>query len=342
MLLFGIINLRDHFRKNLVAVIFSLLIFAGALVPIARLFIYDAGFGRAESFALIPGLQQVYDLKGKPHLQIIFNRSGKTNWKANAETVVKNYFSHFSPKFLFISGDSNPRSSIQAFGELYWAELPLLLIGSYVLVQKKYKYWWLPFLGILIGPLPAAITNESPHALRSILMFPFFSIVGGIGACSVVEFFKKNKEIASVGLVLIFLFCFENYFANFIDIYSIRYSQDWQYGYKEIFTKYQNQFSNYNKIVVSDQYAQPYIFALFYLRYNPANFRTEVSYNSVDQWGFSTVGGFNNFVFKKVESSDLQKSTLVFATDSDRITNVLPVGEIKNLDGTVAFWVYSK
>ena len=94
--------------------------------------------------------------------------------------------------------------------------------------------------------------------------------------------------------------------------------------------------------MVSDQDGQTYIFALYYLKYDPNSFRQSAVYNPVDNWGASTVKSFGKFVFKKIESSDLQKSTLVFATINDKIAGVNSVGEIKDLNGQVSFWVYSK
>ncbi len=70
-------------------------------------------------------------------------------------------------------------------------------------------------------------------------------------------------------------------------------SSDWQYEYKEIFSKTKEG-------VVSDEFAQPYIFALFYLKYPPEEFRKTVKYNPPDEWGFSTVASFGNFQFKKL------------------------------------------
>jgi len=78
------------------------------------------------------------------------------------------------------------------------------------------------------------------------------------------------------------------------------------------------------------------------LKYDPNSFRQEVVYNPESDWGASTVKSFGNFEFKKIEASDLQKNTLVFATPNDKIPSVSPTGEIKDLNGEVSFWVYSK
>ena len=73
--------------------------------------------------------------------------------------------------------------------------------------------------------------------------------------------------------------------------YNLLTSADWQYPYKLIF-------ANQKEGLVTDKYAQPYIFALFYLKYPPEKFRETVKYNPVDKWGFSLVSSFDNFQFK--------------------------------------------
>lgn len=314
--IFGVIFLlRKNFKiKNKILLIAAgAFLFILSLFPVYRLYKYDAGASR---------LAQVR--------------------AENTVEVVKNYFSHFSYTFLFGSGDSNPRSNIPGFGELYTVILPFILIGVYVLIKKRPGYWWLPFLAILLGPIPAAITKESPHALRSILMFPFFSIFAGIGMGYLVGLLKKNRELIAFGLIVISLLSFENYFTDFLTKYPNSYSQDWQYGYREIFENYASSFVGYNKIVISDRDAQPYIFALYYQKYSPSEFRKSVVYNPVDIWGFSAVSSFGKFVFKKIDSGDFVKGNLVFATDGDKIEDAEPIGDIKNLNGTTAFWVYSK
>ena len=93
--------------------------------------------------------------------------------------------------------------------------------------------------------------------------------------------------------------------------------------------------------MISDNYAQPYIFALYYSRTPPNQFLKTVNYNPVDKWGFSTVASFNNLVFKKIGNADLITGNLVFAApDDDLVFRVNPSSEIKFLDGSIAFYIY--
>ena len=192
-------------------------------------------------------------------------------------------------------GDINSRSQIPGFGQIWLMDLPVLLVGLLVMLKNKSKVYLLILALLIISPIPAAITKESPHALRSIAILPVLAIIWGLGLNFIIEKTKNFKGIALAGIILLLLISFENYFMYFITSYNKVSSADWQYGYQQIFTKYKDSFGNFNKVVISDEYSQPYIFALYYLKYPPTEFKNEVKYNPVNNWGASTVYSFGNF-----------------------------------------------
>lgn len=285
--------LKKDFKKKMLIALVSAIVFVVSLVPIMRLYLFDAGFQRVQVFALIPTLQQVYDLSGKPHLQLTYNRGGDTNWLNNFAEIGKNYLSHFSPSFLLKNGDSNPRSQIPGHGQLFWIDIPLVMIGIYAICRKRNFLFSIPLLLLLIAPIPASLTKESPHALRSILAAPPFAMIAGIGVWYIAEKIKVKKlSILFIGVVSLFYYLsFELYAMDFVLNYQNKTASAWQYEYKEIYANQRNG-------VVTDKYAQPYIFALYYLKYPPEKFRQEVKYNPPDKWGFSLVSSFNGFEFK--------------------------------------------
>lgn len=293
LFIFLIVYAKNNLKKKLPAILLALLIFSASLIPIARLFIYDAGFGRAQSFALIPGIQQVYDLAGKPHLQITFNRTEGVSWWQKTATIGKNYFLHFSYNFLFSKGDSNPRSQIPGHGQLYLFELPLILFGLIAIIKSKKILYFLPLALLLLAPVPAAITKESPHALRSLLAAPSLAMISALGVLFLREHIKKFGIVVVLVVIIAYCLSFESYMVDFLTKYSAETSSDWQYEYKEVF-------ANQKSGIVSDKYGQPYIFALYYLKYPPEKFREEVKLNSVDRWGFSRVSSFNGFEFPNI------------------------------------------
>ena len=169
-------------------------------------------------------------------------------------------------------------------------------LGLLYMIKSKSKYKLLPLILLILGPIPAAITKESPHALRAISALPFISIISATGVFALGVWIKKSN-IVNLLIILIFLAFFANYFLNFLNIYPTQSVKDWQYDYKKIFTDPKLQLGTRGKILITDKYAQPYIFALFYLKYDPEKFRNEVVRNSIDKWGFSTVKSFGRFEF---------------------------------------------
>ncbi len=253
-------------ETKLLPLFLSFLIIVLSIIPIYRIYKYDSGASRLQVVAATP------------------------------QTFLKNYLSHFDPRFLFISGDKNLRSQQSGFGQLYLPELILLPLGLLYLIKSKSKYKLLPIILLIFGLIPAAITKESPHALRAIAVIPFIAIISATGATILGTWIKKASIINTL-IVLVFLAFFANYFLNFLNIYPAQSAKDWQYGYEKIFTDPNLRLVTSDRILISDKYAQPYIFALFYLQYNPEKFRAEVVRNSVDKWGFSSVKSFGKFEF---------------------------------------------
>lgn len=305
-------ELLKAWKKNILLIIVSLAILFLSVIPIYRLYAYDAGGSRLQAVS------------------------------ATSSVFIKNYLEHFSPDFLIFHGDRNLRSQQAGFGQFYLPELLLIPLGIFFIAKIKSKYRFLPVVLLLIGPLPAAITKESPHALRAIATVPFFCILSALGV-SVIEKYVRIKLVAVI-VGSVFLIFFGNYFNAFVNTYPVQSSADWQYGYKKIFSDFQNSFSNYDSVLISDEYAQPYIFALFYQHYNPDNFKKTVLRNDVGDWGFSTVASFDKFKFGKIDKLLINNPghNLVFVNKEEKNSSLESLGVVKFLDGTVAFWIYKR
>ncbi len=249
-------------RKHLLVLSISAILFLASLIPVYRLYKYDSGGAR---FAQV-------EITGKM-------------------AFVKSYFANFSPQFLFITGDTNPRSQIPGHGQLYWFELPLILVGLFAIFKSKKILYFIPLVMLILAPIPAALTKESPHALRALLAAPSFAIISALGAMFLKEHVKKFGVVIMASVVVAYYLSFELYIQDFITKYPTESASAWQYEYKQIFDKQKSG-------VVTDKYAQPYIFALYYLKYPPEKFREEVKLNPVNEWGFSLVSSFNGFQFK--------------------------------------------
>lgn len=254
-------------------------------------------------------------------------------------TVISNYLSHFSPTFLFFKGDGNGRSQQPEFGPINLIYLPLLILGVIDILQKKKREYNLILLLLLIAPIPASITRESPHALRSIAAIPFISFISALGVLKVALFIKSKYTFSVV--ICLFLISFLFYFKNFILNYTKKTANDWQYIYKKINLDYRKEFDNFDYILISDRYNQPYIFTLFYLRYDPDKFRSEVKYNQTIRKATSLVGNFNKFIFTNIDYFQLPRGkSLIFTHPSDKMDEIKWRETILNPDGSIGGYVY--
>src|SRR3990172_10839382 len=183
-----------------------------------------------------------------------------------ARGVVLRYLNHFSPAFLFSSGDwSNPRHAVPFHGYFYLIEVIPFAIGLFLLFSRpKTAGFWLLILWMFIAPLPSAFSRDIVSGVRSLPLAVPLCILVGVGLNYV---FSKR-----VGMVLYSLL-FIGSVVYFMDIYIVHYSyyfaKHWLSPYKQAISVVNKNYSQYNRIVFTDTLGQPYIFFLFYNRVDP-------------------------------------------------------------------------
>lgn len=192
------------------------------------------------------------------------------------ETLISGYLDHFSPVFLFFSGDSIGRHSVSGMGQLYVFELVLIIFGLVYLVQQKTKGYRLLTLWLILAPIPAALATPAPHALRSITFLPLFSIIAAFGLLEILK--SKYRLLSRLSLFVLLAVAIYN-FATYWHLYYLHEPKlkalDWSSGYKEMVQYISQNRNNYGSIAVSDYYGHPYIFILFYSKYDPSSYQTQ-------------------------------------------------------------------
>jgi len=222
---------------------------------------------------------------------------------SSAPIVIKNYLTHFSPSFLLLNGDPNGRHFTGFGGQFSALEAIFFFLGVYLLFFRKAPIRLIPGLEkfllfwLFLAPLPAALTKESPHALRGILLLPAvlnFVVLG-------VELFRQKIKLNSafwqrlffglfLALSLQYIFFYRDYFL----VYPKRATVFWQEEYQPLFEKI-SQLKGGKKIFISSQRIQPYIFYLFYTKTNI--FQTNFEVASPDFWFKSRVAKIDNLFF---------------------------------------------
>jgi len=238
------------------------------------------------------------------------------------KTVVSGYLSHFSLRWLFLTGD-NPRHHAPDMGLLYLWELPFLLYGLYWVCKYVHGPPKIVLLGwLLIAPVAASPTTGLPHAIRTLVFLPIFQIFTAYG---LVHFFAKRKlmlVLFSTAIVFGVVYYCDMYFVHM----NPEFSEYWQYGYKDAVNLTESLKGKYTKIVVSTSLEQSYMFFLFYTKYDP---KLYLSQGGTKSGSFEEAhNAFDKYEFRKIDWSRESRdgSILYVGAPGD-----MPHGNIANI-----------
>lgn len=267
------------------------------------------------------------------------------------EVAFKQYLAHFSPKFLFVSGDPNPRHSTQGVGEMLVFDILFLPFGLITLLsqlKKDDKKIWLLLFWFLLWPLPASIAREYPHASRAMFGLGILPIISAFGIVKIVSVMpKKILPLVYLFGLMLFVVPIYLYLNVYFTKYPSKYSQYWQYGYKEAANLIKSRYSDYDRVYFTRAYGEPQIFMLFYLHYPPRQYQTgsDVVREKVGDW--IKVAAFDKFVFldkdefvlkyREVIKRRGQGKSLFVGLPGDFTNSAEKLKTINFLDGSEAF-----
>ena len=202
--------------------------------------------------------------------------------------ILGRWFNHFSGRFLFFEGDwSNPRHSAPYQGMLLLSDIILIVLGFVALVRKGLsKSTALVWLWLILSPLPSALSRNEVHSIRAMnMVIPLVIILS----------FGLQKILSSKYFKFAYFVVFLLSFAYFLDAYfihlPIHQAKLWEYGYKQIVKEITPIQKNYQRIVVQQSFAQPYIYFLFYQKYDPNKYQKQAVFS---ESGFKGDVGYVN------------------------------------------------
>lgn len=265
-----------------------------------------------------------------------------------AERFLQNYLNSFSPQFLFIKGGENMAHNIQNFGNMYLIEGLFFYLGIAVLLlrqkgkERNLILWWL-----LIGPIAASITKDAPHSNRMFAIFPALPITTTIGVYYLLSIIpKKTKLLASVAITICFAFNFLIYLDRYFVHFPRDEAQNWGLGYKQLSSVLSSQKYAYSSVVITQPQTSPYIFLLFYMKYDPAKYQGEAMRYPLTDDGFFHVRQFGRFEFRNIDwEKDINSGKLVIANPTEiplDIQNKYSVDKITLPDGSAQFLLIKK
>lgn len=206
-------------------------------------------------------------------------------------TVIYNAQQYFTLDFLALNGGYPQRERIPGVGLFYLWEIPFLLIGIYFIIKNKKRneifliLWWILLLA------PSFITfDEIPNVHRTLVVLPAMCAIISIGIYNLVN----NKSLKSLKifpiLAILFLITVVYEFSYFSHQYFVHFDshQPWYrgYAYEELVNDLNRYYPKYKKIVITKSNSSPYIYILFYSKYNPQKYQAEGSPRDLDYTGF--------------------------------------------------------
>ncbi len=265
-----------------------------------------------------------------------------------AKAVSINFIKHFNLDFLFISGDGNPRHSIQLIGQLYHIELIFFLMGIFYLGAnfKKIKPNKAAFLifCLFAAILPASMTKTTPHALRILPAMPIFIILIALGINYAWQLWQKfctqtrQKKIKKQTLVylfwpilaIIYFVEFAFFIRTYTKIYPHQYSQSWQYGYQQMIAQVnslQKQYPDY-PIYITREQGRPAMYYWFFSKTDPKKVQAQAKTAKKDQGEFLE---FDNIKFIN-SAGEINNTPAIVAASKKALTHYFknyPIDKIK-------------
>jgi hypothetical protein len=224
---------------------------------------------------------------------------------------------------------------------LYFWDLPFVLLGIYLLIASKEKSKFAVFWWFLVAPAASALTTGTPHAVRSLLYLPTFQIFSAYGLYQFYLWSRGKLSYYKANVVLIFIFSLLIFnFIYYLHMYyvhtPIEVSQDWQYGYKQVVKEVTRIEKNYQKIVVTYAYDQPYIYWLFYQKVDPAWYQKQAPKGEIDRF-YRSFGKYE-FRYLTWEKDQKLSKTLLVGMPLEIPNNTSGnIANIKYLNSDVAF-----
>ncbi|OGD78873.1 hypothetical protein A2368_00435 [Candidatus Collierbacteria bacterium RIFOXYB1_FULL_49_13] len=213
-----------------------------------------------EGFLMAVGESRRYTPLPDPLPRLIHNKYTHLVYKLGLD-----YLQTFSSELLLFKGSAQTQRSVQGMGLLYLFEFPLLVIGLLSLKDKKYSTLaalLIPW--ILFSPIPSAITVDAPSSLRALNLLPALLLVEGIGFLSLNSWLSSRSRYFKLLLLVFVLWNISLFVYRLLGVYPIKYSSEWQWGYKQMIQEVNKYEGQVDKVYITNDFGEPQAYLLFY------------------------------------------------------------------------------
>jgi 4-amino-4-deoxy-L-arabinose transferase-like glycosyltransferase len=284
-------------------------------------------------------------------------------------TILDNYLSHYRFTFLFTKSDL-PRHQIPGYGLLYNWQLVLIALGAIFLInQRKKLNAFIPLWWLFVAPIPASLTWQVPHSIRTEVMVPMFAVLSGIGLWSVLRWVQqqdlksytlpparnKGKQTENIFKYvypkLTFLILFSAITLSSLGMIISNFwilpyenSAYWLYGRKQAVLYVEEHKNEYDHIQVSTKLDWMYLWFLWYGKYTPQEY---LNTGGTVSGGFEETGNtigkikFKPFTFAYTDFNPtiLPQNTLLVGTPEEFPKTLVPDKQINDLSGKPIIYI---
>src|SRR5581483_64232 len=276
-------------RNQIIFLVGSLV--ALGLIIVSLLFTGGARYSQVSVFSQ-PEVRLVLEeqLREDAHTPPIITRIFHNKSINYGRYLVYNYFRHLSFEFLFYSAENPIRERVPSTGVLYLIDMPFLLLGIYLILHKKIRWGYIVIGWILTNALVLSFTfDESPNIHRFITAVIPFEILVAFGITSFIHFFRKKRVlyISLSGLITILYLYSLLFYLHELFVHQPVH-QPWfrNSAYKQMVSVINKNYDSYKKFVLTNTESNPYMFILFYNKYDPKKYQLSGSHGNENNKGF--------------------------------------------------------
>ncbi len=193
------------------------------------------------------------------------------------------YATYLSPEFLIGDVGRPLRYTTTQNGLISVAVFVLFLIGISLVIKKKITS--LPFVLLLVSPLPAALTIEDvPNLHRAFFMLPFLIILAALGLQSL-----RNKSVLFIPIIIVAVVSFIGFTISYFGPQS-RQLATFRNGNAKEMALYLNEVSvNYDKVYVTNDPDSPYPWYAFFGNKTPFEFNAFAKKRTQGSWEYQNI-----------------------------------------------------
>jgi hypothetical protein len=327
-------------------------LFIGAMIGVLLLFaltdiIYKPERVKNLLYFNNPGyVKKIQELREEGGFRVFYNKL-----TPGVKEVISTSMTYFSPQFLVISGDENPRFGFNSMSTITMIEYIFAIFGIYFLFRNKERFRGILILLLLLTPLAASLSWAGLSLTRTLFIFIPVLTLASYGFFQTLATLK-DKRVRQLGLVL----CVGVYMVLMYyqwDFYLFHYPRRaivvraWQCGNKEMVDYVQKNYNKYDRFYITKLNGQPYIYMLFYMSYPPEKYQKVAKLSPPDKYGFGQVESFDKFIFNfQVPKKEAKENALLvgFPTDDfkSQATTVPNLDSVKVIrkETEEMFWLY--